>query len=338
MNGSGAYIVGCAGLVLTENEAAFYRDADPFGFILFARNIENSEQVRRLTFDLRASVGWNAPVLIDQEGGRVQRMHAPHWREWTPPMDLISGLRPDAGTRALTIRMQIIASELRDVGIDVNCAPLADIATDDTHPFLRNRTYGTTAAQVAQNARAVADGLLAGGVLPVIKHIPGHGRAQQDSHLEPPVVDQPKPVLDVTDFAPFKTLNDIGMGMTGHLVYPQIDPGRPATLSPVLMTIIRDEIGFQGLLMTDDISMEALDGTVADRSVAAIRAGCDVALHCNGDLAEMMAIATATGTMSAISQSRAEAALAQRSDPVNVDIPALDAELGSLLNAGAHAE
>jgi beta-N-acetylhexosaminidase len=338
VNGAGAYIFGCAGPVLSEGEAKFFRDADPFGFILFARNIDAPDQVRRLTADLRAAVGWNAPVLIDQEGGRVQRMRAPHWREWSPPLDLIAGLEQDVAERALFIRMQIIACELRDVGIDVNCAPLADIATEDTHVFLRNRTYGTTALQVARNARAVADGLMAGGVLPVIKHIPGHGRAQQDSHLEPPVVDQPRSVLDTTDFAPFKALNTIAMGMTGHLVYPQIEPGVPTTLSPNMMTLIREDIGFQGLLMTDDISMEALKGSASERSVAAIRAGCDIALHCNGDMTEMAAIASAVGSMTEIGKTRAKAALAQRHNPVNIDIPAFDAELRSLLNAGAHAE
>lgn len=326
----GATILDAEGLRLTADEKAFFREANPFGFILFARNIDTPDQVRALCADLREAVGRDAVITIDQEGGRVQRLRAPQWREWRPALDHVLAAGDDAA-QAMYLRFRIIAAELRDLGIDSNCAPLADIASDITHPFLRNRCYGTDAAQVAAMARAVADGLLEGGVLPVLKHIPGHGRATADSHLDLPCVTAPLNALRATDFAPFKALNDLPMAMTAHLVYDAIDD-LPATLSPTVMQLIRDQIGYDGLIMTDDISMKALKGDLAQISRDALAAGCDVILLCNGSLAERRAVAEASGQMTDAAQTRALRALAARHTPNPVDISALDAQLEALLN------
>ncbi|MFT4783699.1 MAG: beta-N-acetylhexosaminidase [Paracoccaceae bacterium] len=330
MTPSGAYIFGCSGPDLSQAERAFFKTAQPWGFILFARNIETPEQVRRLTRDLRAAVGWHAPVLVDQEGGRVQRLTPPHWSQFLPPMEQIARSGPDGAARALFVRMRLIADELCGIGIDVNCAPMADIASSATHPFLRNRCYGSDPVQVAVNARAAAQGLLAGGVLPVLKHIPGHGRASVDSHLETPVVEGDLVAL-APDFAPFAALADLPLAMTGHLVFPALDPGVPATSSPVIIGMIRKMIGFDGLLMTDDISMQALTGSVAERSVASLEAGCDIVLHCNGVMNEMQQIAGACGSLAGSGAERAQRALAQRVAPEPMDRPALEAELAALI-------
>lgn len=274
-----ATILGPSGPVLDADEAAFFRDADPFGFILFARNVEDPDQLRRLTGDLRAAVGRDAPVLVDQEGGRVQRLRAPHWREWLPPLDQMAATTGPAQARALWLRYRLIAHELRAVGIDADCAPTGDIAGPGTHPFLRNRCFGSDAATVMAAARTCADGLLAGGVLPVMKHLPGHGRAVVDSHLHVPRVKAPLDELDRTDLAPFVALADLPMAMTAHIVFDAVDPSRPATASPGAIRLIRDRIGFDGLLMTDDLSMEALSGSLGDRAAAGIAAGCDIALY-----------------------------------------------------------
>ncbi|MFP5478299.1 MAG: glycoside hydrolase family 3 N-terminal domain-containing protein [Alphaproteobacteria bacterium] len=309
--GRGATIFGCAGPELLPVERDFFRDADPFGFILFARNIETPEQVVRLTSSLREAVGREAPILVDQEGGRVQRLRAPHWREWEPPLDSVLADPATAADR-MRRRMAVIGAELRAVGIDANCAPLGDVAREGTHPFLRNRCYGTDPETVAQVARAVAEGLMAAGVLPVMKHLPGHGLSHLDTHLELPVVDLGLEELRAVDFAPFRALNDLPMAMTAHLVFSAIDPDRPATQSPVMIRLIRDEIGFGGLLMTDDLNMQALAGTLAERTARSLAAGCDIALHCKGDLAEMQEVASAAGEMGPEALARAEAAVAAR--------------------------
>lgn len=327
MSQFGATIYGCEGLRLTKGERAFFRDARPFGFILFARNVDTAEQISALCDELRDSVGHAAPILIDQEGGRVQRMRAPLAREWTPPLNFVTAAGRNA-KRAMYLRYALIAQELRAVGVDTNCAPMVDVAAEDTHPFLRNRCYGDTPECVAELGRAVADGLIAGGVMPVVKHMPGHGRTAVDSHHDLPRVKVAADDLE-RDFAPFRALNDLSMGMTAHLVFEALDP-RPATVSPVMMQLIREDIGFDGLVMTDDISMQALSGTVPERSAAAIAAGCDVVLHCNGDLDEKILVAEASGTMCDAAQRRAEAVLASRPPAVTLDIPALTAELEAL--------
>ncbi|MDO6589654.1 beta-N-acetylhexosaminidase [Loktanella sp. D2R18] len=324
-----ATIFGPEGLEITAWERDFFRDVQPFGFIVFARNIDNPTQLRRLTADLRDAVGRDAPILIDQEGGRVQRMRSPHWREFLPALDQMDRARDPL--RAHWIRNHLIADDLRSVGIDVNCAPLADIAEDATHPFLQNRLYGRDVDTVVAAARACADAHLAGGVLPVLKHIPGHGRAAVDSHLKLPTVTADLADLHAKDFAPFKALADLPMGMSAHIVFTAIDPDGPATTSPAMIDVIRTEIGFDGLLMTDDISMEALSGTVADRAQAAITAGCDLVLHCNGDKDEMQMVAETSGMMTDAAQKRGQNALLQRKSAEIVDIAALEAELETLL-------
>ena len=324
---AGAFIFGCEGPQLKQIEKQFFADADPWGFILFARNVDTPDQVSRLTSDLRAAVGRDAPILIDQEGGRVARMRGPHWREWVPPLDFaekMGSLAPDAFRQ----RYRIIAAELRAIGIDTNCAPMADIASPETHPVLRNRCYGDSAHAVAPIARAVANGLLDGGVLPVLKHCPGHGRAVVDSHLEPPKASVDLPTLQTTDFATFRALADLPAVMTSHVVYEAIDD-QPATFSATTIDLLRSDLGINGLLMTDDISMQALSGSPGERAQRARRAGCDLVLHCNGAMDEMELIA-AIGPMSKAAEARAKHAENARNDPGPVDLDALVAEFDAI--------
>ncbi len=330
----GACILGCGGVALADSERRFFRAADPFGFILFARNVESPGQLRTLCDELRTAVGRDAPILIDQEGGRVARLRASHWHEWLPALEQVQHCRPQDAPRAMWLRYRLIADELRAVGIDVNCAPMVDVPGARVHPIIRDRSYGLDAATVSRNGRAVADGLLAGGVLPVLKHIPGHGRPVADSHVELPRTDAPLDALREVDFAPFKALADLPMGMTAHVVYGALDPDRPATLSPVVIDVIRHEIGFDGLLMSDDLSMQALQGSLAERATGALAAGCDVVLHCNGDMAEMEQVATAAGRMDGAASRRAERALALRHQPDAIDRITLLAELDDLLMLG----
>ena len=329
----GATIFGCDGLALLPVEAAFFRDAAPFGFILFARNVDTPDQLRRLTGDLRNAVGRDCIITIDQEGGRVQRLRGPVWREWLPPLDTVA--RATDPARAMWLQSRLIAHELRDVGIDSNCAPCGDIASDLTHPFLKNRCYGTDAATVSGIARAVADGLLAGGVLPIIKHLPGHGRATLDTHHALPTVTETPAALHTTDFAPFRALADLPMAMTAHIVFSAYDT-QPATQSPAMVQVIRQDIGFDGLLITDDLNMQALSGTVAERAAKSIAAGCDISLHCKGSIAEYAATAAAVGQMPPAAQARADAAVLARITPPTVDISALEAEFAGLMGAEAH--
>ena len=326
----GATILDAEGPCLTGEEKAFFRDANPFGFILFARNIETPDQVRALCAEMREAVGRDAPITIDQEGGRVQRLRAPHWREWLPPLDFAKAAGNNAA-QAMYLRYRLIAAELFDLGIDSNCAPMVDLATEDTHPFLLDRCYGSQPDLVASLGRAAADGLLNGGVLPVVKHIPGHGRTLLDSHYDMPQVSAEHGILSATDFAPFKALSDLPMGMTAHLVYDALD-SVPATLSGKVMAIVRNEIGFDGLVMTDDISMKALRGSLTDIARTALEAGCDVILHCNGSLDARREVAEAAGEMNDQAQSRAERALSARKTPDDIDISAAEAQLETLLN------
>ena len=330
----GATILDADGVRLTAEEGAFFRDVRPFGFILFARNIDTPDQVRALCSELREAAGHEAVITIDQEGGRVQRLRGPRWREWLPPLDFVARAGSNAA-RAMYLRHRIIADELHALGIDSNCAPMVDVAGPATHEFLRNRCYGSEATRVAELGRASAEGLMAGGVLPVLKHIPGHGRATMDSHFDLPRVDAAPNDLSDVDFAPFRALNDLPMGMTAHLVYEAIDP-EPATCSPRVMSLIREEIGFDNLIMTDDLSMKALRGSHVESTRAALAAGCDVALYCNQPLADRMAVAEAAGEMTAAAQVRAERALTMRRAPDAVDIPALESELEALLGGTAH--
>lgn len=345
--GQGAYILAPAGPDLSSEESAFFRQADPWGFILFQRNCETPEQLKRLTNDLRAALGREAPILIDQEGGRVQRMRAPHWKEWLPPLDQVEFfckknssefLQNSGASRAMYLRGRLIGAELMAHGVDVNCAPSADIAWAETHPFLRNRCYGTDSRTVTWMARACADGLMEAGVLPVLKHAPGHGRATLDSHEALPRIDVALSELRETDFKPFKALGAYPMAMTAHIVLPEVHPELPVTLSPDGVKLLRETLGLYGLLMTDDISMGALTGTVAERGVRALQAGCDLVLHCNGDPAEMETLAdAAAGMFTPAAQSRADAALKARRSPTDIDIPALQAEFDALIEGAENA-
>lgn len=327
-----AVILGCAGPELSEGERRFFASADPWGFILFARNILDPEQTRALTAALRDCVGRDAPVLVDQEGGRVARLRGPDWREWAPALEECAGLPPEARARAMHLRYLLIAGELREVGIDVNCAPVLDLAREETHGVLRNRCYSSDPDEVALMGRAVAEGLLAGGVLPILKHMPGQGRAPLDSHADLPVVEAVADELQA-DFAPFRALADMPMAMSAHVVYRALDPDRPATQSPRMIRAIRESIGFGGLLMTDDLSMQALRGGLGERAAAALGAGCDMVLHCNGLPEEMAAVVEATPRLSGAALARSEAALA-RLGPALVDSEALEAEYRALA-AGA---
>jgi beta-N-acetylhexosaminidase len=330
-----AFITGVSGTELTAAEREFIRAERPWGFILFKRNVEAPAQVAALVEELRAAAGAaDAPVLIDQEGGRVQRLGPPHWPVY-PPGAIFSTLY-DAdsalGLTAARLSARLIASDLADLGITVDCLPLADVPVPGADAVIGNRAYGTEPGKVAAIARAVTEGLEQGGVLPVLKHIPGHGRATADTHFKLPTVDAPRDELDRTDFAAFKPLADLPMAMTAHVVFSAVDPAHPATTSATMITqVIRGVIGFQGLLMSDDVSMNALSGNIAERTRAIFAAGCDMALHCNGNIEEMREVAGQTPELSGTALARAKAALASRKAPQPFDRAAARAELDALI-------
>lgn len=303
-----AVIFGCAGTRLEEAEREFFAASNPLGFILFARNCDSPEQLTRLVADLRAAVGRaEAPVLIDQEGGRVIRMAAPHWRE-PPAAGVIGALaeRDRAAARgAAWLNARLIAADLDHVGIDVCCLPVLDLQYPGASSVVGDRAFSADADIAAELGRAAAEGLLAGGVLPAIKHMPGHGRAMSDSHHALPLVDASLAELNGNDFRPFRALSDMPLGLSAHVCYSALDADAPGTLSAtVIGEAIRGAIGFDGLLLSDDLSMEALLGSLGERAAAAVAAGCDVALHCNGEPEEMVDIAESVGDLSAAGMRR----------------------------------
>jgi beta-N-acetylhexosaminidase len=320
-----AFISGLAGLRITAAERAFFRAAQPWGLIVFKRNVSTPTQVLELTESFRDIVGWQAPVFVDQEGGRVQRLGPPHWPVY-PPGSRHGELYdedPARGIAAARLAGHLIAADLRPLGIDADCLPLADVPLASSDPVIGDRAYGSEPGKVSAIAKAIAEGLQAGGVLPVLKHLPGHGRATADSHHRLPVVDTDLATLEATDFAAFRPLAGLPLGMTAHVVFSAIDPVAPATTSVTMVQqVIRGFIGFQGLLMSDDISMKALCGTIAERSRAALAAGCDVVLHCNGDMGEMVAVANEAPELSGAPAVRADAALIARSAPEEFDTDA----------------
>jgi beta-N-acetylhexosaminidase len=320
-----AFITGVAGTELSEEERAFLRDAKPWAIILFKRNVTNAEQVRRLIGDVRTTLGRSAPVLIDQEGGRVQRLGPPQWPAY-PPGAAYGALYDrdrDAGLAAARLGARLIAADLAALEIDVDCLPIADVPVAGADPVVGDRAYGTEPEKVAAIAGAVAAGLGEGGVLPVLKHVPGHGRATADSHAKLPVVNADRGTLEATDFAAFRPLAALPLAMTAHVVFTAIDPVAPATISPTIVQgVIRDSIGFEGLLMSDDISMGALSGSIAERTRAAIAAGCDVVLHCNGEMAQMRAVAAEAPVLAGDARRRADAALAAKKPPAPIDLAA----------------
>jgi beta-N-acetylhexosaminidase len=330
-----AIVYGCAGTTLAPDEREFFQEADPFGFILFRRNCQTPDQVRALVADLRASVGRpDAPVLIDQEGGRVARMRPPEWAAHPTARrigDLAAG-DPEAGAEAAWLNARLLASMLHDVGITVDCAPVCDVPVDGSHDVIGDRAFSDDPELVASLARISCTGFLDGGVLPVIKHLPGHGRALCDSHLEQPRVEAGRAELARSDFLPFEVVSDMPLGMVAHVVYQELDPIHPASTSPVVIkSVIRDQIGFDGLLFCDDLSMEALAGTGAERAVAVLEAGCDVVLHCNGKLDEMRALAPVVPPLSDAAAARWARAQTFLKPPGKADPDRMRARLDALL-------
>jgi beta-N-acetylhexosaminidase len=330
-----AFITGLEGLALTPTEREFLRESVPWGLILFRRNIDNPEQVRRLLAAFRGALGnADAPVLIDQEGGRVQRLGPPHWPVYPPGAAYASLYEADParGLAAAQLGARLIAADLAALGISVDCLPLADVPVPGADSVIGDRAYGSSPSQVAVLGGAVAEGLAEGGVLPVLKHLPGHGRANADSHERLPVVATDRATLEATDFAAFKPLAELPLGMTAHVVYTAIDPVAPATTSPtVIRDVVRDCIGFDGLLMSDDISMGALSGSIAERTRAALAAGCDLILHCNGRLHEMREIAAEAPLLTGDAARRAASALAARKSPVDIDIAEARARFSDMM-------
>ena len=331
-----AVCFGCAGLTLTDEERRFFHATDPLGFILFARNIDSPEQVRTLVRELRDSVGReNAPVLIDQEGGRVQRLKEPHWRSTPAPALFVRlhDLDADAGLEATRLNARLIADDLFDLGIDVNCLPVLDIPAPGSHPFLHDRAAGLTVDQSVALGRMDCDGLLDGGVLPVIKHIPGHGRGTADSHEAMPHINALRSEMDITDFAPFRALKDCPWAMTAHVVYSDIDPEHPATTSSIIINdVIRTDIGFDGFLISDDVSMGALAGPLGVRTSDSIEAGCDAVLHCNGVMAEMAEVADHSEILSDRAMARFTGTLTLKQPPRPLDRREAEHRLEALLS------
>jgi beta-N-acetylhexosaminidase len=333
---SRAFITGVSATELSRAEREFIRAEQPWGFILFKRNIEKPDQVSKLVAELRDLVGnADAPVLIDQEGGRVQRLGPPYWPVYPPGASFgaLYDIDPALGLTAARLSSRLIAADLIALGITVDCLPLADVPVEGSDAVIGNRAYGTEPAKVAAIARAVTEGLEQGGVLPVLKHIPGHGRATADSHHRLPTVDTPRKELERTDFAAFQPLADLPMAMTAHVVFSALDPAHPATTSAtIIRQVIRGVIGFQGLLMSDDVSMNALAGTIAERTRAIVNAGCDMVLHCNGKLDEMRDVARETPELAGEALARAKRALASRKGPLPLDRRAVQAELDGLID------
>src|ERR1700678_3192652 len=331
-----AFITGVAGPELSAAEREFIRLERPWGFILFKRNIETPEQVFLLVRQLRESISDpQAPVLIDQEGGRVQRFGPPHWPIYPPGavFGALYDIDRALGLSAARLSARLIAADLIEIGVTVDCRPLADVPVPGADAVIGNRAYGTEPRKVAAIARAVTEGLEQGGILPVLKHIPGHGRDTADTHFRLPVVDTPRTELERVDFAAFQPLADLPMAMTAHVVFSALDPAHPATTSATIIEqVIRGVIGFQGLLMSDDVSMNALAGSIAERTRAIVAAGCDMVLHCNGKLDEMREVAAETPELSGKALQRAGMALASRKPPQPFDRLAARAELDDLID------
>ncbi len=330
-----AAILGCSTTGLSAVERNFFRDADPLGFILFERNCRSRAQVRRLINDLRDCVERaDAPILIDQEGGRVARLKPPEWPAHPPAGVFAEMARTDMekARRAARLNARLIADELAGLGVTVNCAPVLDIPQSGADPIIGDRAAGDTVELAVALGEAACEGFLDGGILPVIKHIPGHGRANVDSHKALPVVDTPLEDLEAVDFAPFRALNNMPWAMTGHVLYKVLDDTLPATMSGhVIKRVIREGIGFDGLLISDDLSMEALSGNMENLAESSVAAGCDVVLHCNGDIDEMRAVVEGCGRLGTISRQRFERAEAMRRRADELDTVAAARYLNELL-------
>ena len=318
-----ACIFGLSGIALSSEERAFFNEVQPMGFILFRRNIDTPEQVRALTSSLRACVDRDPLILIDQEGGRVRRLRPPHWPDYPPAALYREFARsPEEERELVRLGARLMAHDLRDLGINVDCAPVMDLPQPGAHDIIGDRAYGLTREDVAVMGRAACEGFLAGGVLPIIKHIPGHGRAGADSHASLPIVESGYDELLATDFYPFQVCADMPMAMTAHVLYRAVDKKRPATTSKKTIRLIRDVIGFDGVIVCDDLSMNALSGTLARRTRESVRAGCDVLLHCNGSLPQMTEVAAETPKLKGNALRRVDAAarrLLRVTEPLDVD-------------------
>ncbi|MEE2970280.1 MAG: beta-N-acetylhexosaminidase [Pseudomonadota bacterium] len=330
-----AIVFGCAGESLTDDEAAFFGDIRPAGFILFNYNVSTPDQIRALVESMRGCVtGYTPMVLIDQEGGKVARLGPPHWTK-RPAAKVFADLavdNPKAAHEAARINARLMAHDLTALGIDVDCAPVVDVPVQGAHDIIGDRAHGDTPELVASLGRAVCEGLMAGGVAPMIKHMPGHGRARSDSHKELPKVETTRAKLHDTDFQPFTALNDMPCAMTAHVMFTDIDPDKPATTSTAMIDdVIRGEIGFDGLLFSDDLGMEALSGTLPERASAVLAAGCDIALECWGDLEKMRAVAPGVPPMSDAAMTRYDRMRNAVGAPDDADIPALEARLAALI-------
>ncbi|MBW8733037.1 MAG: beta-N-acetylhexosaminidase [Asticcacaulis sp.] len=339
-----ACIFGFSGLELTAEEKDFFAEAQPAGFILFRRNVDTPEQVKALTASLRAVARHEPMILIDQEGGRVRRLRPPHWPDY-PPAALFVQVANDREEERGLVRLgaRLMANDLFDLGINVDCAPVLDVPQPGAHDIIGDRAYGLTPEDVAAMGRAACEGLLAGGVLPVIKHIPGHGRAGADSHAALPIVDASLDELLNIDFVPFTATADMPLAMTAHVLYTAIDRKHPATTSKKCIRVIRDTIGFDGLIMCDDLSMNALSGELKARAKASLKAGCDVLLHCNGQLDQMKDVFDATPKLKGRARDRFDAAmkrLLRTPEPLNVAEARarFDAALARAANAEVRAD
>lgn len=334
-----ACILGLAGTELTPDERRFFHDVQPLGFILFRRNIETPEQVKALVASLKALLTHDALILIDQEGGRVRRLRPPHWPDY-PAAGRYSEVTNDPAVQRELVRLgaRLMAHDLRELGINVDCAPVLDVPQPGAHEIVGDRAYGVTASDVAVMGRAACEGFLAGGVLPVIKHAPGHGRAGADSHMDLPQVAAKLADLMQTDFYPFQVNADMPAAMTAHVLYRAIDRRNPATTSKKCIRIIREIIGFDGLLITDDLSMNALSGTLAKRAKAALRAGVDIILHCSGQMDEMKQVVAEVPGLKGEGLRRANAAIGRLlTAPEPLDVTEARARFDLMLSRGQEA-
>ncbi len=331
-----AVIFGLQGPRLTTAEKAFFRDANPWGFILFARNIETPDQVKALTSSLRDTVGRDIMIFIDQEGGRVQRLRSPHWFDYPSLGSIAQGYKDNRRKtrRAIFLHHRLIAADLRALGINANCAPVLDIPVEGADPIISDRALGTNSGQVIDLGQAALAGLMTGGVAPVLKHIPGHGRAKVDSHLALPVIENWLPGLTGSDFLPFKELSDAPMAMTAHVVIEKLDDRSPVTISPAAIKFIRENLGFNGLLMSDDLDMKALTGSLSGLTRAALTAGCDIALQCSGKLPAMVEVAKGSRYLDGESRKRADMAELCAEDPRDIDYDSAQFEYKALIQEG----
>ena len=334
-----AVILGCSGPSLTDDEITFYANMCPLGFILFKRNCETPKQLKALTKALRSvAKSKNVPILIDQEGGNVARLAGPHWRH--PPDARTIGNIAESdlkkGCRAAYLNARLIGRELMSMGINVNCSPVLDISSQSTHRIIGTRAYSNAAHIVRYLGQSVCIGLAEEGVTPIIKHIPGHGRATTDSHVELPIVGEKKEVLKDTDFLPFEKQNSSTWAMTAHILYKHLDSINPATQSKVIISkIIRDEISFDGIVISDDIGMNALKGDFSERASKSLEAGCDIVMHCSGKIEEMKTFVRKIPRLSDISRirlSRTQSWISKvRSEAPKISETAINRELDKLL-------